>query len=44
MQKKHTQAAELPWIEKHRPLVLSDIVGNEATINRLSAIAKDGKC
>lgn len=30
------------WVEKYRPLVLDDIVGNEATVQRLKAIALDG--
>ena len=33
---------QLPWIEKYRPNVLKDICGNEATVARLSIIAKDG--
>ncbi|KAJ3275504.1 replication factor C subunit 4 [Terramyces sp. JEL0728] len=33
---------ELPWIEKYRPKLLHDIVGNEETVQRLSVIAKDG--
>ncbi|KAI8989511.1 P-loop containing nucleoside triphosphate hydrolase protein [Pilobolus umbonatus] len=32
----------LPWVEKYRPIELKDIVGNEDTISRLQAIAKDG--
>lgn len=30
---------EVPFVEKYRPLVLTDIVGNEETIRRLEAIA-----
>ncbi|KAF8516704.1 P-loop containing nucleoside triphosphate hydrolase protein [Hysterangium stoloniferum] len=37
-------AYELPWVEKYRPLVLDDIVGNADTIERLKVIAKDGNC
>ncbi|KAI9322803.1 P-loop containing nucleoside triphosphate hydrolase protein [Dichotomocladium elegans] len=33
----------LPWLEKYRPIVLKDIVGNEETIGRLQVIARDGK-
>lgn len=33
---------ETPWIEKYRPSVLEDIVGNEETIERLKIIAKQG--
>ncbi|CCC67429.1 hypothetical protein NCAS_0A08710 [Naumovozyma castellii] len=33
---------ELPWVEKYRPRVLDDIVGNEETILRLKQIAQDG--
>ncbi|KAL9105560.1 MAG: hypothetical protein Q9227_009304 [Pyrenula ochraceoflavens] len=33
---------ELPWVEKYRPLVLDDIVGNVETVERLKIIAKDG--
>ncbi|KAF8578995.1 P-loop containing nucleoside triphosphate hydrolase protein [Ramaria rubella] len=35
---------ELPWVEKYRPLVLDDVVGNTETIDRLKVIAKDGNC
>ena len=33
---------ELPFIEKYRPLHLSDIVGNADTISRLRVIAEEG--
>ncbi|KAF8323126.1 P-loop containing nucleoside triphosphate hydrolase protein [Clavulina sp. PMI_390] len=39
-----TQAYELPWVEKYRPQLLEDIVGNTDTIDRLKVIAKDGNC
>ncbi|KAK4706086.1 replication factor C subunit 2/4, partial [Phenoliferia sp. Uapishka_3] len=35
---------ELPWVEKHRPKTLADIVGNVETIERLKVIARDGNC
>lgn len=31
-------------VEKYRPQVLDDIVGNQDTIERLKVIAKDGNC
>ncbi|KAM0745644.1 P-loop containing nucleoside triphosphate hydrolase protein [Meredithblackwellia eburnea MCA 4105] len=37
-------AYELPWVEKHRPKTLGDIVGNVETIERLKVIARDGNC
>ncbi|KAJ3397506.1 replication factor C subunit 4 [Lobulomyces angularis] len=33
---------ELPWVEKYRPTILKDIVGNNETIQRLQIIANDG--
>jgi hypothetical protein len=33
---------ETPFVEKYRPVLLSDIVGNGDTIRRLEAIAADG--
>lgn len=33
---------QVPWVEKYRPRNLSDVLGNEETIIRLRAIAKDG--
>jgi len=33
---------ELPWVEKYRPQLLKDVVGNESTVERLKAIARDG--
>lgn len=31
-------------MEKYRPAVLDDVVGNEDTIDRLKVIAKEGNC
>jgi hypothetical protein len=31
-------------VEKYRPQVLDDVVGNIETIERLKVIAKDGNC
>jgi len=31
-------------VEKYRPRVLDDVVGNSDTIERLKVIAKDGNC
>lgn len=33
---------ELPWVEKHRPRLLADVVGNEDTVARLRVIASHG--
>ena len=40
----HTPMAttELPWVEKYRPRVLADIVGNEEIVGRLQVIARTG--
>ncbi|KAG0170579.1 replication factor C subunit 4 [Apophysomyces sp. BC1034] len=32
----------LPWLEKHRPIILNDIVGNDDTVMRLKSVARDG--
>jgi len=34
--------SELPWVEKHRPRRLGDVVGNVETVDRLKVIAKNG--
>jgi replication factor C subunit 2/4 len=33
---------EAPWIEKYRPEVLNEVVGNSEAVDRLYAIAKMG--
>ncbi|KAJ3279516.1 replication factor C subunit 4 [Borealophlyctis nickersoniae] len=40
--KGNVDTYELPWVEKYRPVLLEDIVGNEQTVSRLKVIAKDG--
>ncbi|KIK70760.1 hypothetical protein GYMLUDRAFT_89769 [Collybiopsis luxurians FD-317 M1] len=46
--KKNTNSAnvpyELPWVEKYRPQLLDDVVGNSETIERLKVIAREGNC
>lgn len=42
MTKDKSLTLELPWVEKYRPHKLSDIVGNEETVERLKLIALDG--
>ncbi|KAF7388925.1 replication factor C subunit 2 isoform X1 [Vespula maculifrons] len=39
---RSNKSYDLPWIEKYRPQVFSDIVGNEDTIARLSVFAQHG--
>ena len=33
---------DMPWLEKYRPVLMKDIVGNEETISRLKVIGKHG--
>jgi replication factor C subunit 2/4 len=37
-----TLSSNIPWIEKYRPRILDDVIGNEETIARLNVIAKEG--
>ncbi|XP_063973646.1 replication factor C subunit 2 [Diachasmimorpha longicaudata] len=39
---KSAKLSHLPWIEKYRPHVFTDIVGNEDTVARLSVFAQHG--
>lgn len=37
-------AGDAPWVEKYRPLLLDDVVGNTETISRMKVIAVQGNC
>eukprot|EP01113_Clastostelium_recurvatum_P004738 TRINITY_DN12089_c0_g1_i1.p1 TRINITY_DN12089_c0_g1~~TRINITY_DN12089_c0_g1_i1.p1 ORF type:complete len:349 (-),score=62.62 TRINITY_DN12089_c0_g1_i1:3-1049(-) len=39
---KDVDTTDIPWVEKYRPALLSDIVGNEDTVSRLMVIAEEG--
>ncbi|XP_014772174.1 replication factor C subunit 2 [Octopus bimaculoides] len=41
-QPKKSGGFELPWVEKYRPILLKDIIGNEETVTRLAIFAKEG--
>lgn len=32
----------MPWVEKYRPRVLADVIGNEEAVKRLAVIAEEG--
>ena len=36
------EAFEQPWLEKYRPRVMEDVVGNEDTVGRLQVLAQQG--
>lgn len=36
--------ADQPWVEKHRPKIVSDIIGNSAIVERLAYFAENGNC
>ena len=40
----YPQRANVLRVEKYRPKVLDDVVGNTDTIERLKVIARDGNC
>jgi hypothetical protein len=42
--KTFTSSDRRPRVEKYRPAVLDDVVGNEDTIDRLKVIAREGNC
>lgn len=42
MPSKYPLNLELPWVEKYRPHLLKDVVGNGPTIESLKRIAKEG--
>lgn len=39
---KKSTGYQIPFVEKYRPKTLDEVVGNEDTLVRLRAIAKDG--
>lgn len=34
--------SNLPWVEMYRPVLLTDVVGNEETVNRLKVFGEEG--
>lgn len=41
-QTSKSESSNVPFIEKYRPRVLNDVIGNQETISRLNVIAKEG--
>mmetsp|Transcript_11401 Transcript_11401/g.15550 ORF Transcript_11401/g.15550 Transcript_11401/m.15550 type:complete len:344 (+) Transcript_11401:159-1190(+) len=39
---KKAKDYDLPWVEKYRPTIINDIVGNQDAVSRLKVIAEDG--
>ena len=37
-----SESFEQPWLEKYRPQLIRDIVGNEETVGRLEVLAQQG--
>lgn len=35
-------ASSIPWVEKYRPQVMADVVGNQDTVSRLRIVAREG--
>ena len=42
MEQEVDPSYELPWVEKYRPLLVSQIVGNNAVVAQLMRIAHSG--
>jgi len=40
--KKSALGYDVPWVERYRPRILADVVGNEETLSRLRSVAEDG--
>lgn len=38
----NVDTTELPWVEKYRPLLMKDVIGNEEVVSRLQIIAQKG--
>jgi len=37
-----SSSSSLPWVEKYRPKILKDVVGNDDAVQRLRIIAMEG--